>query len=425
VSQIRRTINNLVNVLCGELLLRAANALVAVLVGRVYGVAVLGTYAAILAVATVAERIADNGLELTGIAEVSRQPGRLSSLATALYIDKTVFSTAAVGLLAIAAANMSFSSSFLLIAALLIARTFAYSFCRLNAGLLKALDKTRPIALIQALHFVLLTICALAVYFRHASFAVLLVCLLTAQIMEFALTFFVLRRLGLRATAVSFALCRKLVRRSTSVGMTYTLSTLMLRGDIVVLSIVVSASVVGTFAAANTGAIMIYVVAWLFSGILLSDLGALSSNRQAFDAHFRKCLIGIILLTLPLAAISAVFARGAILLVFGQSFEAAALPGALMMLALPFIFVNAAFLSRTIARNATRVSLGVYGFTAILSLLLDYFLARWQGANGVACAILLREVVMTILFARLWNLPEAEKSAALEVNPELATLLNT
>jgi O-antigen/teichoic acid export membrane protein len=426
VSQIRRTINNLANVIGGEILLRVANALVAVLIGRVYGVAMLGVYAAILAVATLAERIADNGLELTGIAELSRCPKNIGSLATALYIDKTALSACAIGLLVCIAGVSGLSSGQWLIAAVLTMRTFVYSYCRLNAGLLKALDKTKPIVGIQAFHFVVLTICALVVFLRQQGLLTLLLCLMGAQMMEFALTFTVLRRLGLRISAVTSSSCLQLLRRSTPVGATYTLSTLMLRGDVVILSLIASASVVGAFAAADTGLVMMYVIAWLFSGLLLSDLGSLSENREAFDVHFRKCLRGVVLLTVPLAAISAVFARTAILSVFGRTFDAAALPGTLMMLAMPFIFLNAAFLSRTVVRNASRISLGIYGFTAVLSLLLNYFLGRWQGATGVACSILIREAVMTILFVRLWKLPAPATSVGpVMANAECATLLNT
>jgi O-antigen/teichoic acid export membrane protein len=426
VSQIRRTINNLANVIGGELLLRVANVLVAVSIGRVYGVAVLGTYAAILAVATVVERVADNGLELTGIAEVSRNPKNLSGLATALFIDKTLLSGAAIGLLAIIAWILGFSRGSWPIAAILTIRTFVYSYCRLNTGLLKALNKTKPIVRIQALHSVALMICVLVVFVRQQALLALLLCLLATQTIEFVMTFRVLWGLGLRGSTISSSLCWKLVRHSTLVGLTYTLSTLMLRGDLVVLSLIASASVVGTFAAANTGLVMIYVIAWLFSGILLSDLGSISANRKAFDAHFRKCLHLAVLLTVPLAAISAVFAGPVIASVFGKTFDAAGFPGAVMMLALPFIFVNAAFLSRTIARNASHISLGIYGFTAVLSLLLNYFLGRWQGATGVACSILVREAVMTLLFACFWSLPEpAESAAAIKANPEFATLVNT
>jgi len=99
LSELRRTVSNLADVVGGELLLRVANVAVAVLIGRVYGAAALGFYAAILAVATVAERVADNGLELTGIAEVSRNSEGLSAIATALYLDKTLLSVAAITLL--------------------------------------------------------------------------------------------------------------------------------------------------------------------------------------------------------------------------------------------------------------------------------------------------------------------------------------
>jgi O-antigen/teichoic acid export membrane protein len=426
VSQIRRTISNLANVIGGELLLRIANVLVAVSVGRVYGAAMLGTYAAILAVATVAERVADNGLELTGIAEVSRNLKNLSGLATALYIDKTALSGAAVGLLAVIAWILGFSRDSWPIAMVLTIRTFVYSYCRLNTGLLKALNKTKPILQIQALHSVLLMICVLVVFLRGQAILTLLLCLLASQTVEFVMTCLVLRGLGLRGSTISSSLCWKLVRHATPVGVTYTLSTLMLRGDLVVLSFIASTSVVGTFAAANTGLVMIYVIAWLFSGILLSDLGSISANQKAFDAHFRKCLQLAVLLTIPLAAISAVFARPVIASVFGKAFDAAGSSGAVMMLALPFIFINAAFLSRTIARNASHVSLGIYGFTAVLSLLLNYFLGRWQGAIGVAYSILVREAVMTLLFACFWRLPEtAESAVAIKANPELATLVNT
>jgi hypothetical protein len=57
---------------------------------------------------------------------------------------------------------------------------------------------------------------------------------------------------------------------------------------------------------------------------------------------------------------------------------------------------------------------------------LNYFLGRWQGATGVACSILIREAVMTILFVRLWKLPAPAKSVGpVMANAECATLLNT
>ena len=142
MKPIHRLRNNLTNVVGGELFLRAANAAVAVLIARAYGARELGTYAAVLAAATLAERLADNGLELTGIAEVSRHPQSLSEVANTLYIDKTALSVVAIALLALTSRALGFSKSQWPIATILTIRTFLYSYCRLNAGLLKALNKT-------------------------------------------------------------------------------------------------------------------------------------------------------------------------------------------------------------------------------------------------------------------------------------------
>jgi O-antigen/teichoic acid export membrane protein len=427
VSQIQRTIHNLGNVVGGEILLRSANFGVVVLIGRVYGVPVLGTYAAILAIATVAERVADNGLELTGVVEVSRIPQNLSAIATGLYFGKSALSFVVIVLLAIAAGLAGFSFSQWLIAGAITLRTFLYSYSRLNAGLLKALNKTASIVRIQALHFAILVICLITVYLRRQSFLVLMLCLVGAQIVEFMLTSAALRELGLRFAAVSSSFCWQLIRRSTPIGAIYTLSTLMLRGDVLVLSFIASASIVGTFAAADTGLVMIYVVAWLYSGILLSDLGSLSGDLAAFDSHFRKCLRLVVLVTLPLATLSFFFAPVVIRNVFGKNLASAGLPAALMMIAFPFIFLNASFLSRAIARNASRTSLRIYAFTTIFSLLMNYLLGIWQGAVGVACSIVVRELLMSLAFVYSWNLPDrpAEAPTPFPAQTEYVAMLDS
>jgi O-antigen/teichoic acid export membrane protein len=398
LTQIGRTVRNLADVVGGELLLRLANFAVAVLIARAYGAGALGLYAMILAAATVAERIADNGLELTGIAEVSRNCEGLSATATALYSNKTLLSGVAIALLTGVAMRVRFPRVYWAIAAILVARTFLYSYCRLNAGLLKALNRTKYIVRLQGVHFALLTSSVMMIYSLGLGMTAVMSCLLTAQVVELFGGYIVLRRLGLRMQFVSFHFCVQLLRRSSAVGATYTFSTLMLRGDVVVLSLLASAPQVGAFAAANTGLVMAYVIAWLFSGVLLSELGSCSADRELFASHFRKCLRVVLVSSVPVALAASLLAKPVILLVFGEKFGSAALPGGLMMLALPFIFLNAAFLSRAIAQRGAGLSMSIYGGVAILSLVLNYLSARWYGAIGVASSIVVREAVITLLF---------------------------
>src|ERR1700722_1608661 len=351
------------------MLLRLANFSAAALIGRLYGVPMLGMYATIVAVATLGERLADNGLELTGIAEVSARPRYTSKIATALYTDKTILSALAIGLLATVGRIIGLPHSQWIIAAILTLRTFLYSYCRLHAGFLKGLDRTRQIAKCQGVHFSLLAVGLAYVYLQHKDLVVLLLCVLAAQIVEYICSSVVLRRLGVEYAAVSASLCWDLIRRSVPVGMTYTLATVMLRGDVLILSLVASSTVVGTFAAADTGLVMIYVIAWLFSGVLLSDLGRYALNNQALNLHFRKILRTVTLISIPLAAAGVLFARFAVIVIFGTNFAAAGSTAAIMILALPLIFLNAAFLSRLIAKNVSRVAAFIYLPAGVLWLL--------------------------------------------------------
>lgn len=408
------------------MLLRLANAGVAVLIGRVHGVVILGMYAATLAVATLAERFADNGLEISGIAEASQHREALDRIGTALYVNKTLFSLLTIVFLAAIGWIAGLSRGYWLIAGILTLRTFLYSYCRLNCGLLKALDKTVQIVRFQSIHFLVLCCAIFYVYARGKSVVFLLLCLLGAQFLEFLLSLWVLYGLGARFVAVSRELCWELTRRSTPIGLTYTLSTLMLRGDVLVLAFVASASAVGSFAAADTGLVMLYVVAWLFGGVLLADIGKLAANKAEFDPNFRKYIVAILAICIPAAAAALFLAPSAILVLYGGNFSSAGLPASIMAVAIPFIFLNAAFLSRAVARHAERKCLFVYGAGAGVSLLLNLLLGWKYGGTGIAISILLRELAMTIAFLRLGNLAPAKRKAIahLERGSDVAAAIN-
>jgi hypothetical protein len=95
MSRIHRTIHRLGHVVSGELLLRAANLGFAVLIGRRYGVRILGIYATVFAVATLAERFADNGLQLAGIVVMTLSFLRFWSLPGGSAATQELFTAAA------------------------------------------------------------------------------------------------------------------------------------------------------------------------------------------------------------------------------------------------------------------------------------------------------------------------------------------
>ncbi len=376
----KKTTINLTSVIGGEMLLRAANFAVAAVIGRLYGVVVFGTYATILAFVTVVERLSDNGLEVAGIAQTSKQPERTGEILGSLYTLKTFL-------------------SFLV-------------YCRLQAGIIKSWDKMPAIGTIQAMHFGVLACGLSIIYIRHYSLASLLLLLLTGQSLEFLLSFFYLRRLGIRPRMMGITAYCRMIRSSTPIGITYTAAAMILRGDVIILSLLVPATVLGSFAAANTGLVTVYVVAWLFGGVILSRMAQLAKDSTLLSSYVRKWVLVILATATPISLLAAWVAPSLVSMLFGRPFAIAASSAAIMALAVPFILLNAVFLSRAIAREASFEYLGIFLGVGVISVTLDFVLGRAYGANGVAWAIALRELIMSLAFVScaVWDKEQTSTS---------------
>jgi O-antigen/teichoic acid export membrane protein len=394
----KKTTINLASVIGGEMLLRGANFAAAAVIGRLYGVVIFGTYATILAFVTVVERLSDNGLEVAGIAQTSKHPERTGEILGSLYTLKTFLSLIALALLVCIGLASGLSISVWILATIITLRTFLYSYSRMQAGIIKSWDRMPAIGRIQLAHFALLTCGLSIIYIRHYSVILLLLLLLSGQSLEFLLSFFYLRRLGIRPRMMGNAEYCRMIRSSTPIGITYTAAAMILRGDVIILSLLVPATVLGSFAAANTGLVTVYVVAWLFGGVILSRMAQLAKETALLSNYVRRWVLLIVATATPISLLAAWIAPSLVSMLFGRAFASAASSAAIMALAVPFILLNAVFLSRAIASELPYEYLGIFLGTGIISITLDFILGRAHGANGVAWAIVLREFLMLLAF---------------------------
>lgn len=395
---LKKTTLNLISVIGGEMLLRVANFAVAVVVGRLYGVATFATYATVLAFVTVAERLADNGLELAGIAESSEHPDRSSQILGTLYLVKTLLSTVALLVLAAIAAIIRLSPDNFILASILTLRIFLYSYCRLHSGIMKSLDRMLAIGTIQSAHFLFLLGGIAVVYRARLGINLLLSVLLTGQFLEFLVSLTFLHRIGVRPSLTGIQSCLKIARRATPIGFTYTMAAMILRGDVIILSLIAPAAVLGSFAAANTGLVTVYVVAWLFGGVILAPMSKIAGDRIRLRHYAQRWAIIVLSLAVPLSLLATLIAPWMLTFLFGSAFVGAASCASIMALSVPLILLNAVFLSFAIARRAVREYVGVFLLTGIVSVSLDFILGKGYGPNGIAWAIVLRELVSSLAF---------------------------
>ncbi|MBZ5706795.1 MAG: oligosaccharide flippase family protein [Acidobacteriia bacterium] len=416
----RRTAINLISVIGGEVLLRGANFAAVVVVARLYGATVLGIYATVLAFATVAVMVADNGLQVSSITEVARRPGELGATLGQLYSLKTLLFLAMAMILGTLGLFMDFTAATWLIGAFITLRTMLYSYCQLHAGALKALDRMPAIGTIQFIHCcLLLSGVGLTLLYSWTIYA-LLAWLLACQSFEFVLSGWFLLRFNARPKWAPLSACWRMLHRSTPIGITYSTAALILRADVIILSTLASSKEVGYFAAANIPLVMIYVVSWLLGGVALPKMVSYSSDLSVLQAYVKRWLLFLMVTTVPCSLVLAWASPSVVRLLYGTEFASTGRLATMMVLAVPFILSNSICLGRAIALGTRSVYVGTYVGTGVLALVLDYCLGHLYGAAGIAVAIVIREIFMFAVFTVLGIQPTRSADRSLSLGNAVA-----
>jgi O-antigen/teichoic acid export membrane protein len=399
----RTIFQNLVSVIGGEAAVRAANFLAALFIARVYGGFVLGAYAASLAVVTIFLMFADNGLQTFVITELSGTlPGR-DKIVGQVFISKTILLAAAVLLLAAVAGWVKSSPFIWAIGAWVTVRTTLQSYSQLQMAILKSLSKANSIGVIQVAHSMFLLTGIWMAFARGWTIFTLLFWFTAGQFFEFALTILVLRRTGFHPRWPVQLHFWAVMRKSTPFGITYGLGNLIVRADTVVLSALAPLAVLGTFSAANSVLVIVYVAAWLLGSVLLPEMVRLSPSPVESKQYVRKWTSVLACTTMPCALLAFLVAPRIMLLLFGASFNRSGAVASVMALACPFIFLNSVYTSFAIAVKNRSVFTGLFVATAVVTIILDFFLGRAFGPVGIAAAIVIREIGMFVGFCVLMS----------------------
>lgn len=409
-TRMTRTIGGLAHVVGGEAMLRVANFVAAVAIARIGGTAVFGMYATALAYATVATLLADNGLAVLAMREISSQPAQLSPLFSKFSTAKIVLFIPMLIALALIGLGVHLSQIEWGIASLITIRTVLQSYCQLQVAVIKALDQMKVIGPIQGLHSIVLLVGLRLSYVYHGSVYQVLMILVGGQVLELGLEAAWLRRAGIKRSAVKLTDCLRTMLGSTSVGITLVLSMGVMRLDVIVLSFIRGAGAAGLFAAAQTVMMVVYVLGSLLGSVLFPEMNRLAVHRGELLAYTRRWALITAVTLVPCVVIGILAGPTVMHLLFGNTFAQSGRILVLMLPAMPFTIMNAICLHETFAQHAKSTYLGIYSFAAVMAITLTPIAAFRFGGAGVAAVFVLREVVIFLLFART-SLRSMEPSA--------------
>jgi O-antigen/teichoic acid export membrane protein len=397
----KRILASLASVIGGEAAVRVANCAAALCIARVWGRETLGVYATCLAVVTVVTMFADNGLQTSAITQLSPAGAARNQIVGQLVLAKLVLMSAAIVSLGVVAATLNPGPRFFSIGAWVTLRTVVQSCSQLPIAVLKSTAKAHSVGMIQCIHSIFLLVTIWWCWRNGLSVFLLLGGMTLCQFLELALGMVAVRGSGLRASWPQRCEFWGTMKKSTPFGLTYGLAGLITRLDTIVLSGLVSLAELGTFSAANTVLLIVYVSSWLLGSVLLPEMVRLENDPQEVKAFADKWARLVAWVTVPCAVAAFWVAPKAVVLLYGRDFSGSAAAASMMALACPFVVLNSVYTTLAIALNRRAIFLGVFAGGAAAALLLDYVLGRALGARGIASAIVMREAGMLIGFLLL------------------------
>lgn len=408
----KQTLQNLVSILGGEATVRAANLATALAIARLHGPAVLGLYGACLALVTIVFMFADAGLQLSAISEISSVRCRAPSMVGELYLSKVSLCALAVLFLLTIGILGKFPHIYWVIGGFITLRTLLQSCSQLQVAILKALFRMHLVGVIQVIHASVLFVSIGIGFVRNWSVVEFMELLVAGQTLELLLMSGAVSWARIRPCWPLFSSCLALIRRSVPLGLGYALANLIVRLDVLVLTLVASLPEIGQFSAADNLLVIAYLASWLFGSVLLPEMVKLSDSAELLDQFVYRWIRFAAKIMVPAALILFLITPRVVVALYGSVFIRAGMLAAWMVLASPFVVFNSLALHHSIAIGAKRAYLKIMFTTALSAVILNYFLAHYFGSFGVVAAILIRESSLSVL---LWLRYSRARATSVEV----------
>ena len=188
-------------------------------------------------------------------------------------------------------------------------------------------------------------------------------------------------------------------------GVAVSLSNVIFRLDVIVLSLIAGAAVAGVFAAAQTLVVIVYLLGSLLASVLFPQMARLVRAPEEFQQYFRHWSMIVLGVMVPGSLFAITIGPSLMRTLFGHGFRASGSLLAIMLIAAPMIVLNALYLHRAFALNLVRNYLGIYIGATVVAVLLDALLASRFGAYGVAVAVVVREMAVFAVFGMMHARP--------------------
>lgn len=233
----------------------------------------------------------------------------------------------------------------------------------------------------------------------------------------------VVSRVGIRMRVRADEL-RAVAREGWPLAASAVLTLIYFRGDTILLSLMKTAHDVGVYSVAYKVLEHAIFIPIAFAGLVLPLLARSAFiNPARFAAVFRKAFDFLALLAFPFAVGGIYLSADIVRILAGAAFAEAALPLALLFVAIVFIFFGALFGNALIALSKQRTAMWIYGAGAVFNIAANlYFIERYSYMGAAAVTAATELLVSGLMFVAVLRFARFSPSFALAGKAAAAAL---
>jgi O-antigen/teichoic acid export membrane protein len=219
---------------------------------------------------------------------------------------------------------------------------------------------------------------------------------LTAALQFFIVLFFS-RRFTKFSLEFDFAYAKKIIKASFPVAASILFTAIYIRTDALMLSLMRPPADVGVYRLAAKVLETIVFFPALLVELTMPSLSVLARESSSFNNIFRKTFNILFLMAIPAVAILFFFAGPIVLILGGNDFIASTLPLKIMALIIGMVFLNNLGGKALIALELQKTGMWIYFSGALLNIFSNLLVIPRYSYVGASFSTLATEIVVTIM----------------------------
>lgn len=397
---IRQTIfKNTFWLACSELITKGLIFVLTILIVRYLGIEIFGKFSFAFAFVAFFSVFADCGLITLTTREVAK-----NTILAKKYIDNIIVIKFILGIVAFGALALSLQfldkspdvKQLVLLAGIWI---IVYSFTQFFQSIFRGFEQMEYEALSKVIYS--FSLCAIILYlmFLGAKVDYLVVGYIAAALIGFIFTLFlVIKRFAKFWVEVDFSFWKYLFKEAWPFAVFIIFAVIYFQIAMVMLSIIKTDRDVGLYSVAFNSVVIFLILAEIITGSALPTLSKIASQKGLFRDLTKKLITVLIIISSLLTAFLFFGSEIFIKLIYGKEFIEAVPAFKIMVLILPFRFMNYLFGVSLIAANLQKSRLNAAIICAFFNVLINLMLIPRFGFIGAAVATLATEIILFFLY---------------------------